>query len=160
VLAHRQIKIDDEQQIWVRGATLFRGYVNGASISCPTDAEGWYGTGDLGRWDSQGRLIIIGRRDHLFISGGENIYPEEIERALLDLPGVLQAIVVPAADREFGQIPVAFVDGDHDQVTHWRRALAELLPKFKIPARYYPWPQHEGLKPNRRTLQQLADQDL
>ena len=111
-----------------------------------------------GRWDKAGRLVVIGRRDNLFISGGENIYPEEIEFALLALSGVHQAVVVPLSHREYGQRPVAFVDGNLGQVDGWRKALAERLPSYKIPDRFLPWPAVTGLKPNRRELQRLAEQ--
>ena len=73
------------------------------------DAAGWFHTGDLGRLDAAGRLIVTGRRDTMFISGGENIHPEEIEREILRFPGVLEAIVAPVPDPEFGARPVAFL---------------------------------------------------
>ncbi len=113
VLAGRELKIGDDREILVRGETLFRGYVQQRDMTRPSDADGWFHTGDLGCWDAAGRLIVIGRRDNLFISGGENIYPEEIELVLLDLPGVRQALVVPIASQQYGQRPVAYIDGDH-----------------------------------------------
>ena len=63
----------------------------------------------MGQLDKEGYLTVTGRRDNMFISGGENIHPEEIEKALLSIKGVAQAIVVPKEDKEFGQRPIAFI---------------------------------------------------
>ena len=100
---------------------------------------------------------VLGRLDNLFISGGENIQPEEIEKALLALPGISQAIVVPIDNAEFGQRPVAFVEAESWNEAGWEQALRQLLPGFKIPARFCPWPADQsGLKPSRAALQELA----
>ena len=72
-------------EILVRGETLFAGYVEGEDLDRPLDAEGWFHTGDLGELDENGYLRVGGRVDNLFISGGENVQPEEIEDALCRL---------------------------------------------------------------------------
>jgi O-succinylbenzoic acid--CoA ligase len=158
VLRGREVRITADGEIVVRGETLFCGYVNGHSLTCPWDADGWFATGDLGAWDAAGRLIVLGRRDNCFISGGENIYPEEIERVLLDQRGVRQAIVVPVADERFGQRPVAFVEGDAWEPDEWCKALALHLPRFKLPDRFLAWPDQVGLKPHRPDFQRLAEE--
>ncbi len=158
VLPGRVLKIASNNEILVRGATMFDGYLDGQTTTCPFDSDGWFHTGDLGHWDTAGRLVVFGRRDNLFVSGGENIYPEEIELALLNVPGIHQVIVVPQPHQEYGQRPVAFVDGDLAQIDRWRHILAERLPRYKIPDRYLSWPEQFGLKPNRRDLQRLAAQ--
>ena len=76
-------------------------------------------TKDLGRINADGKLEIIGRKDWQFISGGENIQPEEIEAALLAIPGIRQATVLPITDPEFGERPIAFIDDDTG--THTRK---------------------------------------
>ena len=63
----------------------------------------------MGQLDKEGYLTVTGRRDNMFISGGENIHPEEIEKALLSIKGIAEAIVVPKEDKEFGQRPIAFI---------------------------------------------------
>jgi O-succinylbenzoic acid--CoA ligase len=103
------VTISPEGEILVRGNTLFAGYVAGVAVDRPLTPDGWFVTGDLGKWDPQGRLIVLGRKDSMFTSGGENVYPEEIERYLCQAPGVVQAVVVPLEDAEFGSRPVAFV---------------------------------------------------
>ena len=88
VLPGREVSISGGGEILVRGETLFAGYVDGEKVDRPLDADGWFHTGDLGDLDEDGYLRVLGRSDNLFISGGENIQPEEIEEALCSLEGV------------------------------------------------------------------------
>ena len=159
-LAFRELSVAADGEILVRGRTLFRGYVEETGVCAARDAAGWFHTGDLGRLDANGRLIVSGRRDTMFISGGENIHPEEIEREILRFPGVLEAIVAPVPDPEFGARPVAFlrtVDGNLPDAAKLGRFLRLTLPGFKIPQRLLRWPDlEEGMKPDRRALATLA----
>jgi O-succinylbenzoic acid--CoA ligase len=160
VLPHRELAISDAGEILVRGRTLFAGYVDGEAVSRPVDSNGWFHTGDRGGLDDEGRLIVRGRLDNVFISGGENVQPEEIERALLALPDVHEAIVVPVPNEEFGRRPVAFVrlrEGVPSPEAI-RSALRLDLPGYMIPVAVYPMPENEssGLKPARRDLERLA----
>src|SRR3712207_445663 len=132
-LPHREVAVSGGGEILVRGETLFAGYVEGDPVRRPLDADGWFHTGDLGALDENGYLGVRGRRDNLFVSGGENIQPEEIEEALSGLDGVQDAVVVPVPDLEFGAHPVAFVraaEGAADQEI-LMRALEKVLPRFK-----------------------------
>jgi O-succinylbenzoic acid--CoA ligase len=159
-LAFRELVVAADGEIIVRGRTLFRGHVEGGRVRPSRDARGWFHTGDLGRLDADGRLIVAGRRDSMFISGGENIHPEEIEREILRLPGMLEAIVVPVPDPEFGARPAAFLrtaDGSLPDAATVDRFLRGTLPGFKVPRRYLSWPNfEEGVKPDRRELEKLA----
>jgi o-succinylbenzoate---CoA ligase len=139
----REIKIADNGEILVKGRTLFHGYVSENGLDLPIDQEGWFDTKDLGEWSNEGFLLFKGRKDNLFISGGENLYPEEIERALCELPDVLQSVVVPIEDEEFGQRPVAFVlmDGPFKGQDTFLERLKEKLPKYAIPLAIYPFPE-------------------
>ncbi len=139
VLPYRELKIADDGEILVKGKTLALGL------------EDWYHTKDLGRFDAEGKLRVIGRKDNLFISGGENIQPEEIEQALCQIEGIIQAIVVPIKDEEFGMRPVAFIEGPCD-LPHIKKELSHTLPKYKIPIAVYPLPPTTGLKPSRKAL--------
>jgi O-succinylbenzoic acid--CoA ligase len=144
-LPYREVRISDRQEILVRGRTLFQGYVTGSTVHDPTNEDGWLHTGDLGRLDDEGYLHVTGRKDNQFTSGGENIQPEVVERALVQLRGIRQAVVVPIPDAEFSQRPVAFVKHrGHDNdlpLTQWRQELEATLPRFMIPDRFYAWPQ-------------------
>lgn len=151
VLPYRQIKISALGEITVRGKTLFKGYVQGSRIIRPLK-NGWYHTGDLGSYNTREGLKILGRKDNMFISGGENIYPEEIEHALLRTQLIEQAVVVPLADTEFGFRPAAFIRPLRPAKI-LRGKLSKLLPGFKIPKRFYHLPLNTGLKPDRKQLQ-------
>lgn len=160
LLPYRQLALAHDGEILVRGRTLFLGYVEGDDARLPVDALGWFHTGDLGELTDDGCLRIIGRADNLFITGGENVHPEEIEEALLRLPGVVSAVVVDVPDDEYGARPVAFVRSSQDVAAHatsWLEALAKDLPRFKLPDAFYPMPSdHHSLKPHRSDLRRRA----
>lgn len=146
-------------EICVRGATLFAGYFQAGGLALPLDAEGWFHTRDKGHFTPDGALVVEGRLDNLFISGGENIQPEAIEQRLVDHPAVAQALVVPIPDEQWGQRPAAFIDWHGESVsraelTAWIR---QSLPGFMVPDRWLPWPDLGGnLKPSRTRLAALA----
>ncbi|MBD0355188.1 MAG: o-succinylbenzoate--CoA ligase [Rubrobacteraceae bacterium] len=158
-LPHRELSISDDGEILVRGETLFAGYVEGEAIELPIDADGWFHTKDLGELDAGGYLRVRGRKDNLFISGGENVQPEEIEEALCFLEGVEEAVVVPIPDPEFGFRPAAFVrtTGGVVESRDLARALEPVLARFKIPVTFYGWPEGiEGMKVDRAALTECA----
>ncbi|PJG85837.1 o-succinylbenzoate--CoA ligase [Conservatibacter flavescens] len=163
-LLGRELRLVDEE-IWLKGAGLGLGYWQNGAVVPFTNSEGWLQTRDKGIWVN-GELVIIGRLDNQFISGGENIQPEEIEALLQQYPTVKQAFVLPVDDVEFGQRPVAMVQFSGDfstaQVTELRSWIAEKIEKFKQPIAYYPLPiqaQH-GIKISRVMLKQALVQLL
>lgn len=164
VLRHRQISIAADGEILVKGKTLFQGYVGDNSLELPVDADGWFHTGDIGELDEDGQLIVHGRRDNMFISGGENIYPEEIESWLKTVDGIADALVVGQDDQEFGQRPTAFVKFSAEKKLPDVEIISMLekqLPRYKIPRAYFDWPENrdiESLKPNRQEFQKLANE--
>ena len=163
ILPYREMKISPDGEILVRGETLFKGYVGKFSppltppqrggetqwLPLPPgegrgEGKGWFPTGDFGFLDAEGCLSVTGRKDNLFISGGENIQPEEIERSLEKIPGVIRAVVVGFEDREFGFRPAAFVQFKEDRemsAEELRKFLGPSLPRFKIPTVFYTWPE-------------------
>ena len=158
VLPHREVSISENGEILVRGETLFAGYAEGERLDRPVDAEDWFHTRDLGELDESGYLRVGGRMDNLFISGGENVQPEEIEDALCRLEGVDEAVVVPVSDEEFGARPVAFVRVNDAEPRDLARALEPFLPRFKIPISFHPWPEEapRGMKVDRAALRERA----
>lgn len=151
LLPHRELQIAPDGEILVRGPTLFKGYYHQPFFS-PNE---WFPTKDLGMMRDQ-KLEIIGRKDNLFISGGENIQPEEIEKELLSLSGISEAIVVPKQDPEYGARPVAFIatqDPSHT-LSSIRSHLEKTLPRFKLPIELYPLPPNT-FKPSRHQLTDL-----
>jgi O-succinylbenzoic acid--CoA ligase len=156
-LPHRELSISGSGEILVKGETLFAGYVEGGAVHRASDADGWFHTGDLGELDADGYLRVRGRKDNLFISGGENIQPEEIEEALCRIEGVEEAVVVPVPDAEFGARPVAFVRTVGVEPESLARALEPVLPRFKIPAAFHGWPEQAGgMKVDRAFLRERA----
>jgi O-succinylbenzoic acid--CoA ligase len=111
--------------------------VSGPIVSAgATDEGGWLHTGDLGRFDERGRLVVIGRRSETIISGGENVSPAEIEQVLLEHPGVTDAGVYGRPDPEWGEAVIAVLvarDGVPIEVEELRAFCAGRLAAFKVP---------------------------
>ena len=160
-LPGREVSIR-QGEICVRGDTLFAGYFQAGELVLPLDEEGWFHTRDKGHFTPGGELVVEGRLDNLFISGGENIQPETIEQRLVDHPAVAQALVVPVPSDEWGQRPAAFIDWlaepvPHDELVTWIR---HSLPGFMVPDRWLPWPDLAGsLKPSRTLLAHTLRQE-
>lgn len=97
-------------EVWVRGHLVMMGYYKNPQATAEVlTPEGWFRTGDLGVYDEQGYLKITGRLKDMFIVGGSNAYPAEIERMLQSHPQVKQAVVVGMPDRRLGEVAMAFV---------------------------------------------------
>jgi O-succinylbenzoic acid--CoA ligase len=151
-----EIKIADDNEICARGNALFSGYLQQQEIKPSRDVDGWFRTGDLGRILENGCLLVLGRKDAQFISGGENIYPEEIEQILTNFSPVQLAIVVPIPNKTYGYRPAAFVLGSFSE-PDLRKYLEHHLPKFKHPDVFLPWPSHVSThKPSRSELHSIA----
>ncbi len=158
-MAGRDVRISSAGEIEVGGAVL-AAVMDGTEIR---PLGPWHATGDLGHLDADDRLVVTGRRDLQFISGGENIRPEAIEAALLSLDGVAEAIVVPVADAEFGARPVAWIlptAGHPLDAAALADALRESLPGFMIPVAFHEWAGAAGLKPDRPALAQTAQERM
>lgn len=156
LLPGRKLQLSNDGEILVGGETLCLGYYQSGSIESVADDHGWFHTRDVGSWSDEGQLRVQGRIDNQFISGGENIHPENIERAMIDAFGVDHVIVVPKHCDTYGERPVAFVAGTIPP--DWRDRLRERLAGFEIPVEIMPWPtEADGdIKPNRRKLRELV----
>lgn len=149
-LSHAEIRISEDGEILVKAESVALGELVQDGLESITDADGWFHTRDLGRLED-GVLFVEGRMDLQFISGGENVQPETIERALVKLQGISEAVVVAKPDEEFGFRPLAWVDMDItlEQVEQWNLALREELPGYMIPVEYRTLPPLEGIKRKR-----------
>lgn len=152
-LAGRELKIASDGEIWVRGECLFQGYWEEGQIVQPGE---WFATGDIGQMCPRKGLSILGRKDWQFISGGENIQPEEIEQELSLLSNVIEAVVIPISDPEFGKRPAAVVRTDDPafDLQKLQRGLREKLPKYKIPIALFILDEipKNGLKIDRKAI--------
>jgi O-succinylbenzoic acid--CoA ligase len=126
-------------EIVVRGPTLSPGYLR---QSAPRTTDGWFRTGDLGYVDEDGYLYVVDRRTDLIISGGENIYPAEVEAVLLAHPAIAEAAVIGLPDARWGQTPVAAIRL-HDGVNpaevgadELRAFCAARLARYKVPTQF------------------------
>ncbi len=135
----RRLPAGEEGAIAVRGPTLMRGYLDDDGATADVLQDGWLLTGDIGRLDGSGRLTVLARRTDLILSGGENVYPAEVEAVLATHPGVAEVAVVGRPDARWGQVPVAVVvarpSGSLEDLRTW--ALSRLAA-FKVPAEVLP----------------------
>ena len=155
-LPYRELSLSNQGEILVRGHTLFLGYFEQGTLRLPLNDQGWFSTSDIAEL-SDNDLKIVGRKDCQFISGGENIQPEDIEFFINQLEGVNQCVVVPKDDPEFGLVPVAFIDSDSQLNTEsLRDVLTKQLPSFMIPKEVFAWRFNQGIKPNRTELKAIA----
>jgi acyl-CoA synthetase (AMP-forming)/AMP-acid ligase II len=130
-----EVRIADDGEVLVRGYGVMQGYLDDPVASAEAiDADGWLHTGDLGNVDRAGRLRIVGRKKDMFIVGGFNAYPAEIEGFLLEHPAVAQAAVIGVPDGRLGQVGKAFVvtktTVTEDELLAWCR---ERMAGFKAP---------------------------
>jgi fatty-acyl-CoA synthase len=125
---------DGSGELLVRGLNVFRGYWNRPSDAF--DADGWFRSGDVLRVAEDGWAYVVDRIKDLIISGGENIYPAEVEAAINALPGIVDSAVVGMADDRWGEVGLAFVISEPAWTEAFlRAALAPHLAAFKIPKR-------------------------
>ena len=130
-------------EILIRGPHVFHHYHRLAADTAAAFVDGWYRTGDVGRHDDDGWLFIEDRLGDVLISGGENVYPAEVENTLIEHPAIGAVAVVGRPDDRWGEIPVAFVEpvaptGDPDQpmpptVEELRSWCADRLARYKQP---------------------------
>lgn len=117
-----QLKIDQKNEngigeIFVKGPMVTSGYFNRDEATRAAFQNGWLATGDLGLMDEEGFLYVVDRRKDLIISGGENIYPSEIESVLSGMDRIMEVGVVGVDDETWGQVPAVFVVSQDDTVT-------------------------------------------
>lgn len=125
-------------EILVRGPIVMLGYWKRPQETLESRQDGWHRTGDLARMDSRGFVTLVGRRKELYISGGENVYPAEVENVLLEHPNVADCAVVGVADPEWGEVGCAYIVPralplETAQLLDWTR---ERLARFKCPRQF------------------------
>lgn len=156
----KKAKPHESGEIVVKGPNVAKGYINQDKTKMQ-NGSGWFHTGDIGYLDQEGFLFVQDRRSDLIISGGENIYPAEIEGILISHPDVTDAGVIGVSDDSWGQVPVAFV-------AHKGKLTAEeiiqftsgKLAKYKIPKKIYfvpEIPRNASKKLLRRKLRKMLD---
>jgi acyl-CoA synthetase (AMP-forming)/AMP-acid ligase II len=132
----RQVPDGEVGEIVCRGPAVMSGYWNREEATAETLRNGWMHTGDVGYKDGRGFLHIVDRRNDLIVSGGENIYPREVEQQLLEHPDVADATVLGLPDPKWGQVVAAVLVGDHPSPDELRTFLRERVAGYKIPRRW------------------------
>jgi len=154
--SNQDLAIGEIGQILVQGASVMSGYLHQHTNAIQ---DGWLRTGDLGYLDRDGYLYVVSRRSDLIISGGENIYPTEIEAILLAHPLITEACVVGIGDREWGEIVVAVI------VAKAQLSLAEIrdfceqksLARYKLPKAIYIWESLPKTASGKLLRQEIRD---
>jgi len=164
-----RIMLDDGQPaapgevgtIFLKGPTITPGYDGRPEATARALRDGWFSTGDIGYLDADGYLYVLDRRSDLIISGGENVYPAEIEAILLAHPAVEEAGVCGLADARWGQVPVAFLRLHPASTTtahELQTYAAQRLARYKLPHAFYfvtQLPRTSSGKLMRRELHKL-----
>lgn len=146
--------------IYVRNSTQFDGYTSGATKDFHQD---YMSSGDVGYLDAAGRLFVVGRDDEMIVSGGENVYPIEVEKTLLTHPEVAEATVLGVDDEQYGQRLVAFVvltDGAETTEDALKQHVRDKLANYKVPRSITvlaELPRNSTGKIDRRELKALVD---
>jgi fatty-acyl-CoA synthase len=131
-----EVPVGEEGEIILRGPHICAGYWNKAEETAKAFTGDWFKTGDFGRVDSDGHHAIVGRLKDMIISGGANIYPAEIERAIETHPAVAGVAVIGVPDPKWGEVGKAIVElnpGESLSCGELQDFLSDRLGKFKIP---------------------------
>ncbi|MCP4316859.1 MAG: long-chain fatty acid--CoA ligase [Hyphomicrobiales bacterium] len=131
----RDVAEGDPGEMLLRGPTLFSGYWNADEANAESFRGNWFHMGDMFRRNPDGTLDFVDRAKYLIKTGGENVYPAEIEKVLLADPGVTDAAVVRTSDDRWGEVPVAFVSRSSHSITEeaLMNRCAKSLARYKLP---------------------------
>ncbi|ALS36567.1 O-succinylbenzoic acid--CoA ligase [Enterococcus rotai] len=135
----KQLEPNNVGEILLKGKNVVRHYLNGEQWqTVKWTPDGWFKTGDMGYLDEDGYLYLVSRLSELIISGGENIYPTEIEHVLQEFPGVKEVAVIGEPDEKWDAVPVAYIVGAPSITAEMINAFAkQYLAKYKLPKRVY-----------------------
>jgi acyl-CoA synthetase (AMP-forming)/AMP-acid ligase II len=155
-LPGKELKIGQDQGIYVKANSLFVGY--GLDQSPVPLTDGYFATRDLGTYDPDHGLIVIGRKDRVIIKGGENIHPEILEELILAHQAVESATCVGVEDEEYGQLIACFISPyDPSIFEEVNRSILHRLGPYFLINHFHPAPVTLGLKPRFKELQLAAN---
>jgi fatty-acyl-CoA synthase len=138
MVGEREAEIDEVGELWLSGPHVCLGYHDNPEATAASLGAGWFHTGDLVKRDADGFFYVAGRKKEMFISGGENVYPAEVEVVLGTHPAVAECAVVGMPDSRWGEVGCAFVvprEGGLDEAAV-KRWLRERLAPYKVPKRF------------------------
>lgn len=123
-------------ELCLKGDLVTPGYWNNPEATEEAIVDGWFQTGDLMKQDEEGHLYVVDRRKSMFISGGENVYPAEVERVLLTHPGISEAAVIGVPDQKWGEVGKAFIvckNGTTPAAEEVKAFCQQQLARYKVP---------------------------
>lgn len=132
----RECGVDEVGELWLRGETVTPGYWRNEAATREAITEGWFHTGDLVRHDDEGFYFVVDRKKNMFISGGENVYPAEVERCVVAHPDVREVAVLGVPDDRWGEVGHAFCaleEGSTLDIEGLRAFCDGKLARYKIP---------------------------
>jgi long-chain acyl-CoA synthetase len=130
------VPIGEVGEIWVSGPCVMKGYYKDPAATAEVLRDGWLRTGDLGRFDEDGYLYIVGRKKDMIIRGGQNVYPQQIENVLSQIPGVEECCVVGVEEQRWGQEILAVIKPAEGATLEDRAVIdfcRERLASYKCP---------------------------
>ncbi len=166
LLPYREMTVDKDQRILLGGKTIFSGYLSKKefhSLCFSESAPNLWQSQDKGFLDQNSKLVLTGRQDKVFISGGENINPFEIEKVLMEHEGIDSAIIIPVPHVKYGQVPFAFFESKKEVSNHVLDSYCrKKLHPFKIPYGYAPLKKisSASIKPSKEELSLIAKQEI
>jgi len=139
----RELKPLETGEICVIGPAVFAGYYDNPEANAKAFRDGWFRTGDLGHMDAEGFVYITGRASDMYISGGSNIYPREVEEKILTHPGIGEVAVLGVPDPVWGEVGIAVCvpregAGEVNEL-ELATFLASKVPRYKMPKRFFFW---------------------
>jgi fatty-acyl-CoA synthase len=158
----KEMKANVAGELLLKGPMVTPGYWKNEEATRKTIVEGWFHTGDRVRQDEEGYLFVVDRIKNMYISGGENVYPAEVERALVAHPEVSEVAVIGVPDERWGEVGHAFVvpvKGAELTAETLKQYSLDHLAKFKIPKHYTfleALPKNDAGKINKRALQEKS----
>lgn len=155
----------DVGEIWMRGPSVSPGYWNQPEATAQSQASGgWFRSGDLARQQADGAYVIVDRLKDMYISGGENVYPAEVEAVLRQIPGVADTAVIGVPDARWGEVGCAFIQpapGKKPTAANIRKAIGDRLARYKQPAHILvveAIPRTASGKARKNVLREMFDQ--
>ncbi len=125
-------------ELWIKGPSVTRGYWNQPELTAKAFHDGWFKTGDAAMQDADGFYYLVDRKKDMYISGGENVYPAEVEAVLAELSEIAEAAVIGVPDERWGEVGRAFIIPRAGAVLTEEQVIAhcrERLARFKVPVR-------------------------
>lgn len=160
----RECNYDEVGELYIKGKHLFSGYWNNPDETTKSIVNGWLRTGDLAKMDSDGDFFIVGRVKEMIITGGENVYPQEVEQCIITHPKVKEVAVLGLPDPHWGEIVTAYIvaEDGFKNVEEIQALCRDYLGGYKIPRRIYfvlELPKTHVGKIDKKKLQEFQDEE-